>query len=51
VVLFHDIHARTVAALPGFLRELKAAGFKVVTLKSNSRPSTGSSLQVSSIAQ
>lgn len=51
VVLFHDIHARTVAALPGFLRELKAAGFKVVTLKSNSRPSTGNSLEVSSISQ
>lgn len=34
-ILFHDIHARSVAALPIFLRELKAAGFKVVTLKAD----------------
>jgi peptidoglycan/xylan/chitin deacetylase (PgdA/CDA1 family) len=33
IILFHDIHARTVAALPGFLQDLKAAGFKVVHLK------------------
>jgi len=30
VVLFHDIHARTVAALPEFLKGLKQRGFKVV---------------------
>lgn len=33
IILFHDIHSRTVAALPNFLRDLKAAGFKVVHLK------------------
>jgi peptidoglycan/xylan/chitin deacetylase (PgdA/CDA1 family) len=51
IILFHDIHARSVAALPAFLRELKAAGYKVVALKSNRRPSTGSSLQVSSLSE
>ena len=30
VVLFHDIHGRTASMLPGFLRDLKAGGFKVV---------------------
>ncbi|MEM6848219.1 MAG: polysaccharide deacetylase family protein [Pseudomonadota bacterium] len=30
VVLFHDIHARTASMLPGFLRDLKAGGFRVV---------------------
>jgi peptidoglycan/xylan/chitin deacetylase (PgdA/CDA1 family) len=30
IVLFHDIHARTVAALPEFLKGLKTGGFKVV---------------------
>lgn len=33
IILFHDIHARSVAALPIFLKELKKAGYKVVTLK------------------
>ena len=51
IILFHDIHARSVAALPAFLRELKAAGYKVVALKSNRRPSTGSSLQVSALSE
>lgn len=35
IILFHDIHSRTVAALPNFLRDLKAAGFKVVHLQGN----------------
>lgn len=30
VLLLHDIHARTVAALPTILRELKARGFRIV---------------------
>lgn len=30
VVLFHDVHGRTAAALPVFLRELKRRGFRVV---------------------
>jgi peptidoglycan/xylan/chitin deacetylase (PgdA/CDA1 family) len=30
IVLFHDIHSRTVEALPVFLRGLKERGFKVV---------------------
>jgi peptidoglycan-N-acetylglucosamine deacetylase len=30
IVLFHDIHARTVAALPAFLAGLKRDGFKIV---------------------
>lgn len=51
IILFHDIHARSVAALPAFLRELKASGYKVVALKSNRRPSTGSSLQVSALSE
>ena len=32
IVLFHDIHTRTAQALPAFLDELKANGFKVVHL-------------------
>lgn len=35
VILFHDIHARTVAMLPEFLRALQARGYKVVTLRSS----------------
>ena len=35
VILFHDIHARTVAMLPEFLDELHARGYKVVTLRSS----------------
>ena len=30
ILLLHDIHARTVAALPGLLRQLKEHGFRVV---------------------
>jgi peptidoglycan/xylan/chitin deacetylase (PgdA/CDA1 family) len=30
ILLLHDIHARTVAALPGLLRQLKERGFRVV---------------------
>lgn len=30
VVLFHDVHPRTAAAMPSFLRGLKSRGFKVV---------------------
>ena len=30
VLLLHDIHKKTVAALPGLLAELKAKGFKIV---------------------
>lgn len=51
IILFHDIHARSVAALPAFLRELKAAGYKVVALKSSRRPSTNSSIVLSSLSQ
>jgi peptidoglycan/xylan/chitin deacetylase (PgdA/CDA1 family) len=32
IVLFHDIHQRTVELLPGFLEELKARGYSVVRL-------------------
>lgn len=32
IVLFHDIHARTVSMLPGLLADLKARGYKVVHL-------------------
>lgn len=32
IILFHDIHARTVAMLPGFLAELQARGYSVVRL-------------------
>lgn len=32
IVLMHDIHARTVAMLPGFLADLKARGYRVVHL-------------------
>lgn len=32
VVLFHDIHQRTVGMLPGFLGELRSRGFSVVHL-------------------
>lgn len=34
IILFHDIHARTVSMLPEFLEELHARGYKVVTLRS-----------------
>jgi peptidoglycan/xylan/chitin deacetylase (PgdA/CDA1 family) len=30
ILLLHDIQARTVAALPGILRDLKAGGFRIV---------------------
>lgn len=33
IILFHDIHQRTVAMLPDFLDALKARGYSVVTLK------------------
>jgi peptidoglycan/xylan/chitin deacetylase (PgdA/CDA1 family) len=32
IILFHDIHARTAAALPSFLAALKAEGYSVVHL-------------------
>ena len=32
IILFHDIHQRTVDMLPGFLAELKARGYSVVRL-------------------
>lgn len=35
IILFHDIHARTVAMLPEFLGELQARGYSVVTLRSS----------------
>lgn len=38
IILMHDIHARTVAMLPGLLDELHRKGFKVVHL----RPAAGS---------
>lgn len=34
IILFHDIHARTIAMLPSFLEELGARGYSVVTLRS-----------------
>ena len=34
IVLFHDIHARTVEMLPAFLAELEERGYSVVTLRS-----------------
>jgi peptidoglycan/xylan/chitin deacetylase (PgdA/CDA1 family) len=33
IILFHDIHASTVVALPDILAQLKARGFKVVQLR------------------
>jgi hypothetical protein len=33
IILFHDIHASTMAALPVLLTLLKAKGFKVVHLR------------------
>ncbi len=39
IVLFHDIHARTVKMLPAFLDSLKAQGFHVVHLVPKSRDS------------
>ena len=30
ILLLHDIHAATVAAMPGLLKELKQRGFKIV---------------------
>jgi peptidoglycan-N-acetylglucosamine deacetylase len=35
IILFHDIHARTVSMLPDFLEQLQARGYKVVTLRSS----------------
>ncbi len=35
IILFHDIHARTVAMLPDFLEDLSDRGYKVVTLHSS----------------
>lgn len=35
IILFHDIHARTVGMLPDFLDELHRRGYKVVTLRSS----------------
>ncbi|WP_235935898.1 polysaccharide deacetylase family protein [Devosia aurantiaca] len=32
IILFHDIHQRTVDMLPGFLAELEARGYSVVRL-------------------
>lgn len=37
VVLFHDVHARTVAMLPGLLQALQDQGYKVVTLRAGGR--------------
>lgn len=33
IILFHDIHRRTSAMLPGLLDDLRARGYKVVSLK------------------
>lgn len=38
IVLFHDLHARTAAMLPGFLDELDARGYKVVRLVPGNGP-------------
>ena len=33
IILMHDIHARTAAMLPALLTQMKAEGYKIVTLK------------------
>jgi hypothetical protein len=38
ILLLHDIHRRTVAALPGLLKELKEQGFHVVHVIPGERP-------------
>ena len=38
ILLLHDIHPKTVAALPGLLKELKAQGFHVVHVIPGERP-------------
>ncbi len=38
ILLLHDIHQRTVAALPGLLKELKEQGFHVVHVIPGERP-------------
>lgn len=42
IILFHDIHARTAAALPGFLASLSTEGFRVVHLVPAGWPGCGS---------
>lgn len=37
IILMHDIHARTAAMLPALLAQMKAEGYKVVTIKPRSR--------------
>lgn len=51
IILFHDIHSRSVAALPLLLKELKAGGYKVVALKSGNRPTTDDPVLVSNNTQ
>lgn len=41
VILFHDIHGRTAAMLPGFLNELRAGGYRVVHLVPGGRGGCG----------
>jgi hypothetical protein len=41
IVLFHDTKARTAAMLPGFLRALKAGGYRVVHAVPAGPESTG----------
>jgi hypothetical protein len=38
ILLLHDIHPATVAALPGLLRALKEQGFRVVHVKPAEQP-------------
>jgi len=36
ILLLHDIHSATVAALPGLLKDLKARGFHIVQVVASS---------------
>lgn len=49
VVLFHDIHARTVAMLPDFLKALKDRGYSVVTLRSQPADAFGTELVMAAL--
>jgi hypothetical protein len=46
ILLLHDIHARTVAALPAILRQLKAHGFHIVHVV----PATGEQAKTPTVA-
>jgi len=48
IVLFHDIHGRTVEMLPDFLAELKQRGYRVVSLVPASRIKVPNNTQLAS---